>query len=448
MTVTAKKVFFFNTLFLIALITGSGISIADTKYNSEVTSADGSKSQLTMTLYDQITSDMRVGHYSGSHENRFVGVVSRNGTVFEGYWVQESSGRECAVPINGSNFYGRVFFKLESEGFYSGGWGYCNENPVYSWQAWEVGSKNSNTPTKSNSPTSTKVEIQKALNFFGYNAGTPDGVFGRKTKNAVAKIQMCWEDADPYAQRVEGTLEIGVLSKYQGDFLLRSHAEAQNSGIKSADCLWFKQLVSGRSESEETYSANEGNDSFCDYEGDVAEPVFYCTVNGKKSIKICESYSDKGEWNSFNYSFGKIGEEPELEITEEMTKSYFPAVVSGTSIEMLMPSCTDQDGAPCETNHSVQYDFNDTRNLFRFQNGGTVYLLSTQSLLLARDRVYEGQLEVFQNSERVAALECDYDTVTKNSVWDGSYVDTIIKNSGLCFVNMGEPNEEWQQCLP
>ena len=448
MTSMAEKAFFLTTLFLIALLTGSGISIADTKYNSEVTSADGSKSQLTMTLYDQITSDSRVGHYSGSRENRFIGVVSGNGTFFEGYWVQESSGRECAVPINGSNFYGRVFFKLEREGFYSGGWGYCNESPIYSWQAWEVESKNSNTSTKSKAPKSKKVEIQKALNFFGYNAGTPDGVFGRKTENAVAKIQMCWEEADPYAQRVEGTLEIGVLSKYQGDFLLRSYEEAQNSGIKNAGCLWFKQLVSGKSESEEVASANNVNESFCENEGDFVEPVFYCTVNGKKSLKICESYSDNGEWNSFNYSFGKIGEEPELELTEEKIKSYFPRVVGSTTIEMMRPSCTDQDGGPCETNHSMRYDFNDTRNLFRFQNGNTVYLLSTQSMLLARDRVYEGQLEVYQNSERVAALECDYDTVTKNSVWDGSYVDAIIEDFGLCFVNLGEPNEGWQPCLP
>jgi hypothetical protein len=106
----SKKAFSLMSLFLATILTGSGISIAETKYNSEVTSADGSKSQLAITFYDQITSDMRVGHYAGNPENRFVGVVSGNGAYFEGYWVQESGGKECAVPINGSNFYGRVFF--------------------------------------------------------------------------------------------------------------------------------------------------------------------------------------------------------------------------------------------------------------------------------------------------------------------------------------------------
>ena len=62
----SKKVFSLMSLFLATILIGSGISIAETKYNSEVTSADGSKSQLAITFYDQITSDMRVGHYAGN----------------------------------------------------------------------------------------------------------------------------------------------------------------------------------------------------------------------------------------------------------------------------------------------------------------------------------------------------------------------------------------------
>ena len=33
--------------------------------------------------------------------------------------------------------------------------------------------------------------IQEALNYFGFNAGSPDGILGRKTTQAVSQMQAC-----------------------------------------------------------------------------------------------------------------------------------------------------------------------------------------------------------------------------------------------------------------
>ena len=40
-------------------------------------------------------------------------------------------------------------------------------------------------------------QIQEGLNWFGYNAGTPNGVAGKKTTAAITELQKCWELVDP-----------------------------------------------------------------------------------------------------------------------------------------------------------------------------------------------------------------------------------------------------------
>ena len=40
-------------------------------------------------------------------------------------------------------------------------------------------------------------QIQEGLNWFGYNAGTLDGVAGKKTTAAITELQKCWDLVDP-----------------------------------------------------------------------------------------------------------------------------------------------------------------------------------------------------------------------------------------------------------
>jgi peptidoglycan hydrolase-like protein with peptidoglycan-binding domain len=46
-------------------------------------------------------------------------------------------------------------------------------------------------PSISTAQRAENKGIQEALNYFGFNAGKPDGVLGRKTTQAVSQMQAC-----------------------------------------------------------------------------------------------------------------------------------------------------------------------------------------------------------------------------------------------------------------
>ncbi|MAI58660.1 MAG: hypothetical protein CML56_06730 [Rhodobacteraceae bacterium] len=436
------------------------LASADTLFNSEWSNPDGSKSESTVTFYENIGPKGTVGHYAGSTQNRLVGKYNSDYTVFEGYWVQDESSQQCSYSVDGSQFYGRVFLTSSDGKEFDGLWGYCDEAPNLRWQGWIAAVQEAESAPL-DPKNNNKIGIQKALNFFDYSAGRPDGIVGQKTKNAIADVQMCWRETDPYWLMVEGTSTIGALSQQQKDFRRISYSDAYTSGIQKGNCYKFIQLISsrsGESSSVENKLSRDANDGFCEYEGERAEPVFYCTFANKKSVTICKAYSDKGDWNSFSYKYGKIGQSPELELKAEMPKSYFPTVVAKTTIEAVSPFCTTGDGDPCETNHSLHYDFRDTSSQFLFENGDYEYLINVSSWLGASFRAYEGNLKVNkikrnlpyfhpQYRSNITSIECDQSSV-KNSVWDGTYVDGMINNFSLCWVDMGDEGAEWQQCLP
>lgn len=71
-------------------------------------------------------------------------------------------------------------------------------------------------------PSATRAEnaqIQSSLNYFGFPAGTPDGVFGRNTRNAIADFQATL-----------GYPVTGQLTPFERDFLLTSYRRAQAGG--------------------------------------------------------------------------------------------------------------------------------------------------------------------------------------------------------------------------
>lgn len=62
-------------------------------------------------------------------------------------------------------------------------------------------------------------EVQSALNYFGFDAGSPDGVFGNRTRGAVSGFQ-----------RHLGYPVTGQLTQFEKDFLLSSYTRAQAGG--------------------------------------------------------------------------------------------------------------------------------------------------------------------------------------------------------------------------
>lgn len=70
------------------------------------------------------------------------------------------------------------------------------------------------------------IEEQTALNYFGFPAGTPDGVRGRNTRNAVAQFQAHM-----------GYPVTGNLTEYERQFLISSHYRAQGNPAQTAQLI-------------------------------------------------------------------------------------------------------------------------------------------------------------------------------------------------------------------
>ena len=69
-------------------------------------------------------------------------------------------------------------------------------------------------------------QTQTALNYFGFNAGTPDGVMGRNSRAAVSSYQAHL-----------GYAPTGQLTQFERDFLISSFYRAQSGGATTAQLI-------------------------------------------------------------------------------------------------------------------------------------------------------------------------------------------------------------------
>lgn len=69
-------------------------------------------------------------------------------------------------------------------------------------------------------------ETQTALNYFGFPAGTPDGIRGRNTRNAASQFQAHM-----------GYPASGYLADYERQFLISSYYRAQSGGAATAQLI-------------------------------------------------------------------------------------------------------------------------------------------------------------------------------------------------------------------
>ncbi|MGH1356446.1 MAG: peptidoglycan-binding domain-containing protein [Thalassovita sp.] len=77
-------------------------------------------------------------------------------------------------------------------------------------------------------------EAQSALNYFGFPAGTPDGVMGSRSRAAVSQYQVFM-----------GYPATGRFSQYERDFLVSSHQRAQIGGPQVIKAMQGPQGVRG-----------------------------------------------------------------------------------------------------------------------------------------------------------------------------------------------------------
>ena len=80
-----------------------------------------------------------------------------------------------------------------------------------------------NRPSANSYEREQNRTVQNALNYFGFDAGTPDGSLGPRSRSAISQYQ--------------ATLNFpvtGRLSDYERSFLLSSHARAQANSVQSA----------------------------------------------------------------------------------------------------------------------------------------------------------------------------------------------------------------------
>ncbi|SMP00020.1 Putative peptidoglycan binding domain-containing protein [Thalassovita litoralis] len=96
-------------------------------------------------------------------------------------------------------------------------------------------------------------ETQTALNYFGFPAGTPDGVMGSRSRSAVSQYQVYM-----------GFPATGHLSQYERDFLVSSYSRAQIGGPQVIKAMQSPQgsrglLITWRDEAAGTRTAGYGS---------------------------------------------------------------------------------------------------------------------------------------------------------------------------------------------
>lgn len=95
----------------------------------------------------------------------------------------------------------------------------ANGNQGKSTQRRTTSTKKKSSSGVSSAARAANREIQTALNYFGFPAGTPDGVLGRKSRSAISSYQACL-----------GYPITGQLSPFEKDFLINSYHRGQAGG--------------------------------------------------------------------------------------------------------------------------------------------------------------------------------------------------------------------------
>lgn len=86
--------------------------------------------------------------------------------------------------------------------------------------------QNNQRDAANNAQRAENRQVQTALNYFDFNAGTPDGVFGRNTRSAISELQAFM--SFPVT---------GELSAFEKEFLLGSYHRAEDGGAATTNAI-------------------------------------------------------------------------------------------------------------------------------------------------------------------------------------------------------------------
>ena len=133
---------------VISILTSSCGVMAEGNWMTKWTNPDGTISNPTPAIFYEVDTQnldgmMQVmGYYADNERNRFVGKYTNDGEALEGFWVQDNSEQTCSGTVNGSEHYGRVWFKITGEDEFTGKWGYCDEIPSLQWSGTRINEGN------------------------------------------------------------------------------------------------------------------------------------------------------------------------------------------------------------------------------------------------------------------------------------------------------------------
>ena len=212
-------------------------------------------------------------------------------------------------------------------------------------------------------------QIQEGLNWFGYNAGTPDGVAGKRTMASLTELQRCWELVDPSATIVPPGDTYGKFTDLEQTFFLKHYYETatmrpriyfddyRQFGQSEAftACEYFRGIVLDGT----NLSTDKPYPGQCFAEGDRVEPVFYCSFGGgKNELSICDELDEDArseeDRNSLSYNFGKVNKDIDMSILDRI-ENVFSSIENYASDDITL----------------------ETSNKFKFRNGSVSYVLNT-----------------------------------------------------------------------
>ena len=192
--------------------------------------------------------------------------------------------------------------------------------------------------------------FQEALNYFGFPAGTPDGVWGRKTREAVGALQKCL-----------GQTADAELSPSAEAFLIESYqiAKVQQLDGSCASLLSFVATA---------------------YQCPAAhwEELFRCSFEkGTKIATVC------GAQGQARYRFGRKNKIPELTLQSNLKDIYVPWMGTGRYM---------------------------SENI-TFANKDIAYRVYTSLDRLSEDLELQAGIDVILSNQIIASLTCDTESI-------------------------------------
>ena len=134
---------------IISILSSSYSVMAESTWTTEWTLRDGTKHSITATLQEVNNQDGEMMQVIGYFENgdRLFGKYTNDGETFEGFFIiDENNAGEgrlvCPGLVDGSNHYGRVWFKKVGDKFFTGKWEDCDEIPSLQWSGTRLNEDN------------------------------------------------------------------------------------------------------------------------------------------------------------------------------------------------------------------------------------------------------------------------------------------------------------------